>query len=63
MKKENSDMSINATEDVFIIKNGKIAIKLKNSHSDRTEVAKGLFGILPKDVDMQVTKEERLRAK
>lgn len=63
MKKENSDMSINAMEDVFIIKNGKIATKLKNSYSDRVEVAKSLFGILPKNVDMQVTKEERLRAK
>ena len=63
MKKENSDMSINAMEDVFIIKNGKIATKLKNSYSDRVEVAKSLFGILPKEADIEAAKAERLGEK
>ena len=34
------------TEDIFITKNGKIVAKLTNSHQDRVEVAKSLFGII-----------------
>ena len=51
------------TEDIFITKNGKIVAKLTNPHQDRVEVAKSLFGILPKDADMEAAKEERLGAK
>ena len=54
---------LSATEDVFITKNGKIVAKLTNPHQDRVEVAKSLFGILPKDADMEATKEERLGSK
>lgn len=78
MKKGSDDMSITATElknnlgkylllsakeDVFITKNGKIVAKLTNPHQDRVEVAKSLFGILPKDADLNEAKEERLGAK
>lgn len=47
---------LSATEDVFITKNGKIVAKLTNPHQDRVEVAKSLFGILPKDADMEAAK-------
>lgn len=40
---------LSAKEDVFITKNGKVVAKLTNPHQDRVEVAKSLFGILPKD--------------
>ena len=77
-KKGSGDMSITATElknnlgkylllsakeDIFITKNGKIVAKLTNPHQDRVEVAKSLFGILPKDADLNEAKEERLGAK
>ena len=54
---------LSAKEDVFITKNGKIVAKLTNPHQDRVEVAKSLFGILPKDADLNEAKEERLGAK
>ena len=50
-------------EDIFITKNGKIVAKLTNPHQDRVEVAKSLFGILPKEADIEAAKEERLGEK
>ena len=54
---------LSATEDIFITKNGKIIAKLTNPDQDRVETAKSLFGILPKDVDLEEAKAERLGAK
>ena len=54
---------LSATEDVFITKNGKVVAKLTNPYQDRVETAKSLFGILPKDADIEKSKEERLGAK
>lgn len=54
---------ISATEDVFITKNGKVVAKLTNPYQDREETAKSLFGILPKDADIEESKKERLGAK
>ena len=54
---------LSATEDIFITKNGKVVAKLTNPYQDRVEVAISLFGILPKDADMDVAKEESLGAK
>ena len=48
---------LSAKEDIFITKNGKIVAKLTNPHQDRVEVAKSLFGILPKDADLNEAKE------
>ena len=39
-----------------LTKNGKIVAKLTNPHKDRVEVAKSLFGILPKDADIEAAK-------
>ncbi len=54
---------LSATEDILITKNGKAATKLTNPYHDRVETAKSLFGILPKDVDAEEAKKERLDAK
>lgn len=52
-----------ATEDIFITKNGKIIAKLTNPYQDRVETAKSLFGILPKDADLEEARAERLGVK
>lgn len=54
---------LSATEDIFITKNGKIIAKLTNPHQDRIEIAKSLFGILPKDAELEEIKAERLGIK
>ena len=54
---------ISATEDVFITKNGKVVAKLTNPYQDRVETAKSLFGILPKNADIEESKKERLGSK
>lgn len=51
---------LSATEDIYITKNGKVVAKLVNPHQNRIETAKSLFGILPKDVDLNKAREERL---
>lgn len=51
---------LSATEDIFITKNGKVIAKLTNPHQDRVETAKSLFGILPKDADLEEARAERL---
>lgn len=54
---------ISATEDVFITKNGKVVAKLTNPYQNRVETAKSLFGILPKNANIEESKKERLGAK
>ncbi|MCD7771502.1 MAG: type II toxin-antitoxin system prevent-host-death family antitoxin [Oscillospiraceae bacterium] len=48
------------TEDVFISKNGKVSVKLVNSNQDKVEAMQSLFGILPSDVSLEESREERL---
>lgn len=40
-------LTLAATEDIYITRNGKIIAKLSNPHQDRVDMAKFLFGILP----------------
>lgn len=47
-------------EDVFITRNGKVVAKLTNPYQDRIETAKSLFGILPADITLEETQNERL---
>ena len=54
---------LSAQEDNYITKNGKIIAKLTNPYQDRVSTAQSLFGILPKDADIDISKEERLAAK
>ena len=54
---------LSATEDILITKNGRVIAKLTNPHQNRVDVAKSLFGILPKDADINESRLERLDAK
>ena len=47
-------------EDVFITRNGKVVAKLTNPYQDRVDMAKSLFGILPKDISAEQAHKERL---
>ncbi len=47
-------------EDIFITKNGQVIAKLTNPNIDRVNIAKSLFGILPKDASLDISREERL---
>lgn len=49
-----------ATEDIYITRNGKTIAKLSNPFQDRVDTAKSLFGILPNDISLEESKEERL---
>ena len=75
IKKEESTVSITATElkqnlskyllmaeqeDVFITRNGKVVAKLTNPYQDRVDMAKSLFGILPKNMTIDEAHRERL---
>lgn len=51
---------LSATEDILITKNGKVVAKLVNPHYDRIDTAKSLFGILPKEADIEESRAERL---
>ena len=51
---------LSATEDIFIPKNGKVVAKLTNPYEDRVKTVKSLFGILPKDADIEAVRQERL---
>ncbi len=51
---------LSAKEDIYITKNGKIVAKLTNPNQNRVDIAKSLFGILPKDADIDSTRNERL---
>jgi antitoxin (DNA-binding transcriptional repressor) of toxin-antitoxin stability system len=53
-------LTLAETEDVYITKNGKIVAKLSNPNQSRVEIAKSLFGILPSDVTLEESKQERL---
>lgn len=48
------------TEDIYITCNGKVVAKLSNPYQDRMDIAKSLFGILPTDMTLEESREERL---
>ena len=48
-------------EDVFITRNGKIVAKLTRAVPDKKAAAKALFGILPKDTDLDRIREEKYK--
>lgn len=49
---------LSATEDIFITKNEKVMTKLTNPCQDRVQTAKSLFGILPKDANLEESKKD-----
>lgn len=48
------------TQDIYITQDGKNLAKLTSIKSDKTEIAKSLFGIVPPDVDVTAIKDECL---
>ena len=52
-------LKLAATEDVFITQYGKVVAKLSNPFQDRVDVAKSLFGILPKTMTYEEAMDER----
>lgn len=53
-------LTLSATEDIYITKNGKIIAKLTNPFQERVDIAKSLFGIIPSDITLEEAREERL---
>ena len=49
-----------ASEDIYITRNNKIVAKLCNPYQDKIDTAKSLFGILPDDLTLDESVEERL---
>ena len=52
-------LSLAATEDVFITQYGKVVAKLTNPFQDRVDVAKSLFGILPQNMTLEESRNEK----
>ncbi len=50
---------LSATEDVFITKNGKVVEKLTSPYENRVQTARSLFGILPREADIDEARRER----
>ena len=50
-------------EDVFITRNGRVVAKLTNPYQDRVDIAKSLFGVLPDNMTLEESREERLSKK
>lgn len=48
------------SEDIYITKNGKVVAKLSNPNQDRVDVAKSLFGVIPQEMTLEESREERL---
>lgn len=48
-------------QDILITKNGKPIARLTTAKPDKVAAAKALFGLLPKDVDLNTAREERLK--
>ena len=53
-------LKLSETEDVYITQDGKIIAKLTNPNSERVEIAKSLFGIIPADITSQEAHDERI---
>ncbi|MBD5104957.1 MAG: type II toxin-antitoxin system prevent-host-death family antitoxin [Ruminococcaceae bacterium] len=53
-------LTLSATEDIYITKNGKVIAKLTNPFQERVDTAKSLFGIIPSDITLEEAREEKL---
>lgn len=49
-------------EQILVTENGRVVAMLSNLNQNRIETAKSLFGILPSDVSLEESKDERLFA-
>ena len=50
---------LSATEDVVITKNGEVVAKLTSPYENRVQTARSLFGILPREADINEARRER----
>lgn len=57
----NKCLQLSAPEDVDITDNGQVIAKQTNPFQDRVAIAKSLFGILPNDISLEETREERMK--
>ena len=48
-------------EDIYITQYGKVVAKLTNPYQDRVDIAQSLFGIIPSDISLEESIEERLK--
>ena len=53
-------LALSSKEDVYITRKETVVAMLSNPFQDRVDMAKSLFGILPADVTLEETREERL---
>ena len=53
---------LSETEQILVTENGRVVAMLSNPNQNRIETAKSLFGILPSDVSLEESKDERLSA-
>ena len=53
-------MELASKEDIYVTKNNKIIAKVSNPFVDKVQIAQSLFGILPNDIDLEKSKQERL---
>lgn len=53
-------LHMSATEDVFVTINGKVVAKLTSPYQDKVDAMESLMGILPCDVTLEESREERL---
>ena len=51
---------LEATEDIFITKNGKIIARLTSPYQDKMDTVDTLFGSIPNTMTLDEAKEERL---
>ena len=53
-------LSLSATEDVYITRNGKVISKLTNPFQDRVQLVESLVGIIPDTITLEEAREERI---
>ena len=49
-----------STQDIYVTKNGKVVAKITSPYQDKVEIAKSLIGIIPSDISLEETHEERV---
>lgn len=54
-------LTLAATEDIYITKNGIIIAKLVSPHQDKLKMVEELFGSVPDTLTLEEVREERLR--
>ncbi|MEL7656481.1 antitoxin Phd_YefM of type II toxin-antitoxin system [Desulfitobacterium sp. LBE] len=54
-------LTLASEEEIIIMRNGKAVAKLSKVEDNKIEVAKSLFGILPKEASLELAREERLK--